>query len=82
MTINPITTVALDVSGGIKADGTVDFGGATALEIPNGTDLPATCSVGSIFHDTDDDACADAGGGDGVLCICKTTNTWAVVSNF
>ncbi len=66
---------------GVTSTGTVDFSGAT-LEVPNGTDLPATCSVGMIFHETDDDACADAAGGDGALCICKSANTWAAVANF
>lgn len=58
----------------IKAD--------VALELPNGTALPATCEVGYLFHDTDSDDCANTGSGDGALCICKSTNTWALISNF
>ena len=66
---------------GITSTGDVDFSGAT-LEAPNGTDLPATCSIGMIFHDTNDNACADANAGDGALCICKSGNTWALVADF
>jgi hypothetical protein len=51
------------------------------LTIPNGTTLPATCSVGHQFQDTDSDDCADTAGGDGALCLCKATNTWALVAN-
>jgi len=29
-----------------------------------------------------EDDCADTGGGDGALCICKTTNTWALIANY
>jgi hypothetical protein len=46
-----------------------------------GTALPATCTQGISFLDTDSDDCADTGGGDGALCYCKTTNTWALVQN-
>lgn len=60
----------------------VIFGTGGSLELPNGTTLPATCSVGNVFHDTDSDDCADTGSGDGALCICKSTDTWALVSNF
>lgn len=51
------------------------------LTIPSGTALPATCSVGHQFQDTDSDDCANTGGGDGALCQCKATNTWALVAN-
>ena len=62
--------------------GLINFGGAlSGIEIANGTDLPDTCTVGTLFLDTDDDACSDAGGGDGCLCLCKTSNTFAVVQN-
>jgi len=54
----------------------------TTFNMPNDTTLPATCSVGDLFQDTDSDDCADTGGGDGALCICKSTNTWALISNF
>lgn len=56
--------------------------GAAKLELPNGTTIPATCTVGEIFQDTNSNDCADSGGGDGALCICKSTNTWALISNF
>lgn len=59
----------------------VDVGGGK-LELPNATALPATCTVGELFHDTDSNDCINTGGGDGALCICKTTNTWALISNF
>jgi hypothetical protein len=80
-----VTVVASggDISFGdenLTTTGSVDFGGG-ALEIPNGTDLPATCSVGQIFQDTDDNACADAGGGDGVVCVCKSADAWAVLTD-
>lgn len=59
----------------------IDAGGAK-FELPNGTALPATCLQGELFHDTDSNDCVNTGGGDGALCICKTTNTWALISNF
>ena len=59
----------------------IDAGGST-FELPNGAALPATCVVGELFQDTDSNDCANTGGGDGALCICKTTNTWALISNF
>lgn len=52
-----------------------------AFLAPNGTTLPATCTVGSYFQDTDSDDCADTGSGDGAICVCKATNTWALVAN-
>ena len=63
---------------GLTATGAVDVGSGT-LEFPNGTDLPATCNVGEIWVDTDDDACADAGSGGGAVCVCKAADTWALV---
>jgi hypothetical protein len=83
LTVESAATVNQDTT--TDATGVVFGGlnmGAGTLELPNGTDLPATCNVGEIWHDTDDDACADAGGGDGALCICKSADTWALVSNF
>ena len=50
------------------------------LRFPNDTDLPATCTVGDVFIDTDDDACADAGGGSGAVCACLATDTWTEIS--
>lgn len=51
------------------------------LEIPNGTTLPATCDAGDLFQDTDSDDCADTASGDGALCLCKSSNTWALIQN-
>lgn len=65
----------------VAAGTALDVGAATAiLEVPNGTDLPATCNVGEIFVDTDDNACADAGSGTGATCVCQAANTWVEVS--
>lgn len=50
--------------------------------LPNSTVLPATCILGQIFMDSDSNDCIDTASGDGALCICKTTNTWALISNF
>ncbi|MHA2248272.1 MAG: hypothetical protein ACXADY_25200 [Candidatus Hodarchaeales archaeon] len=61
------------------AFGSVNLGGGT-FEIPNGTDLPATCTIGHLFIDTDDDSCADAGGGAGAMCACTATNTWTLAT--
>lgn len=61
--------------------GVVDAGAATSIEIKNGTAIPATCSIGQLFHDTDSDDCADTPAGDGALCLCKAANTWAAVAN-
>lgn len=66
---------------GITATGAVDTSAGT-LEIPNGTSLPGTCSIGQIFADTDSDDCADTGSGDGCLCVCKASNTWAIITNY
>ena len=77
-------STALEVVGTVTATtfvGAVNSGGST-LEIANGTALPATCSVGMVFQDTDSDDCADTGAGDGALCLCKSTDTWALISNF
>jgi hypothetical protein len=51
------------------------------ITLPNDTTLPTTCAVGEIFLDTDSDDCADTGGGDGALCICKDTDTWVLLNN-
>ena len=75
-------TNAIDfVSADLTTTGTVDLGGGT-LEVPNGTTIPASCNVGEVFADTDSDDCANTGGGDGCLCICKSSNTWAVIQNY
>jgi hypothetical protein len=52
------------------------------MTLPNSDTLPATCEVGEVFVDTDDDDCSDVSGGDGALCICKTTDTWALLNDF
>jgi len=66
--------VSLDPNTGIVAL-------SRGLAHHNGTALPATCTVGQVFLDTDSDDCANSGGGDGCLCICKSANTWAIVIN-
>ena len=71
----------VDKSATAVVTGAWDFGGG-GLEIPNGTTIPGTCTVGQMFQDTDSDDCADTGAGDGALCLCKTTNVWALISNF
>lgn len=53
---------------GDTATGLFDFGGAD-LEIPNGTSLPGTCTVGQLFMDTD----ATTGQR---LYACQAINTW------
>ena len=70
-------TKTFSLLSGIYADA-----GAAKLELPNGTTIPATCTVGEVFADTNSNDCADSGGGDGALCICKSANTWALVANF
>jgi hypothetical protein len=72
--------VATTVSTTSTNDLTLAPGGS--LVMPLGATLPATCTQGAYFHDTDSDDCADTGGGDGALCLCKTTNTWVLISNF
>lgn len=54
------------------------------LEIPNGalSTLPSTCAVGELYVVTDDDDCASSASGDGAICICKSSNTWALQDNF
>ena len=62
--------------GGIDLSGT----NATIL-LPQAATLPATCTVGAVFLDTDSDDCADTSGGSGLLCYCIATNTWARIAN-
>ncbi len=57
-----------------------DMSAGTAL-MPKGTALPATCSVGSYFQDTDSNDCANTAGGDGAVCACKAANTWALLKD-
>ena len=78
-TIDGITAGNItDKTANEAVTGAWDFGGG-GLEMPNGTALPATCSVGQIFQDTDSNDCADTGSGDGAICACKSTNTWGLV---
>lgn len=81
--VNTNNVLALEAFDGsdaaIFSSNSINAGGI--FNAPNGTDLPATCVVGDVFHDTNDDACADADTGDGVVCICKTTDTWVVVQD-
>lgn len=65
----------------IGTDGSVSFTGTAGFEMPNGATIPATCSVGQMFLDTDSDDCADTGGGDGCVCICKSSDTWVILEN-
>lgn len=51
------------------------------LVLPNSTTIPATCTVGELYLDTDSNDCVNTAAGDGALCICKSTNTWALVAN-
>lgn len=50
-------------------------------EMPAATALPATCTIGEYFQDTDSNDCANTGGGDGAICVCKAANTWVLVAN-
>lgn len=65
---------------GILTASGIDQGSGT-LEIPNNATLPATCTIGQIFLDTDSNDCADTGSGDGAVCVCKATNTWALLTD-
>ena len=68
------------ISGSLEVAGSVFATGG--MMIPNGTALPGACIIGQLFQDTDSNDCADTGSGDGALCICKASNTWALISNF
>lgn len=75
-----------DAAGvGLEVDGTAHFDklvtAYAGLKDQSGTTLPATCTQSTTFHDTDSDDCADTGGGDGAVCFCKTTNTWALLTD-
>lgn len=61
----------VDSSGNLTTTGAIDAGGASSLEIPNSTTLPATCSVGQIYMDT------DATSGQRIYA-CESANTWAL----
>jgi hypothetical protein len=51
----------------------------TATVIANGASPPATCTVGSIFLDTDEtNDTVFATTNDNVLLVCGTTNTWGL----
>lgn len=63
----------------VESGKTLDTSAAT-VELPNGTDLPATCDIGDVFVDSDDNACADAGSGTGAVCVCTAADTWTEVS--
>ena len=63
------------------SDGVEDCAFGVPVRHNQGTTLPAACVTGQVFYDTDSDDCADTGGGDGCICFCKTTNTWAIVQN-
>lgn len=66
-------------TGGGCAGGPFAF--ESTVNLSHGTALPGTCATGQYFQDTDSDDCANTGGGDGAVCVCKTTNTWALVQN-
>lgn len=66
----PAVVVREDTSNTFGAASVNDFG-AAALEIPNSTTLPATCTVGQLYADTD----ATTGQR---LYLCQATNTWAL----
>lgn len=74
-----VNSLGTSSTGFLNVYGENIFAG-TKLTVPSGTDLPATCAVGEIFVDTDDNACLDAGSGSGATCVCQATNTWAEVS--
>lgn len=72
-TANEITVTNGDgVSGNptLSLPSSIDLGGKS-LEIPNGTSLPGTCTVGQQFMDTD----ATTGQR---LYLCESVNTWAL----
>jgi hypothetical protein len=63
-----------NLGGGAAGANTYDFGGATALEVPNATTLPGTCTVGQVYHDTD----AAVGAR---FFLCTALNTWTAFDN-
>ena len=70
-------------AGTVTSDGAIsgtNVSASVTLTAPSGTDLPATCAAGEIFLDTDDDSCADVGGGSGAFCGCTAANTWGLLS--
>lgn len=60
-----------DWASQVDYTGTLNLGGADALEIPNATTLPATCSVGEVFSDTNEAATRQ-------LYLCTSANTWTL----
>lgn len=69
-------TVAIDTAEVVRTSstntltGTYDVGGGV-LEVPNGTSLPGTCSVGQVYMDT------DATSGQRIYA-CESSNTWVL----
>lgn len=57
----------------ISLPASIDLGGKS-LEIPNSITLPATCTVGQIYHDSN--AAANA-----ILNLCTATDTWTAFIN-
>jgi hypothetical protein len=51
--------------------GTLDFSGASAVRIKTGTTVPASCTIGDVFFDTDATAGQNVYG-------CTATNTWTL----
>ncbi len=69
-TIGIDTAEVARTSGTNVLTGTYDIGGGV-LEVPNGTSLPGTCSVGQVFMDT------DATSGQRIYA-CESANTWVL----
>ena len=67
--------------GAVTLTGTIDAGGATKLEIPNGTDLPDSPAAGDIFLDTNDGACDDANDSGGTVICGYNGSAWVVLGN-
>ncbi len=62
---------------GITSTGAMDFGGATSVEIPNGTD-PDVDATGEISNDTDGANENPGGNGDVIIRAYDGTNQWPV----
>lgn len=73
-----VTSVTVVADGGTA----VLDGASSVLQIGSGADPGATCTVGTIYLDTDetvDTNCTTTG--DNSLCLCVATNTWAQLNN-
>lgn len=72
------------ISGNVVSNtytGSFNGGGASKMELPNGTDLPDSPAAGDIYLDTNDGACDDANDSGGTVVCMYNGSAWIVLGN-